>query len=233
MSLKYANVSPTSIEYDGVPLKILNYGTTTVWVKPYSLSITTDDNMDVSITRTSSLYPDATIGLLVDSSIIYEGDEILLSFSPKNGYRIKTATVNGTPTHSGATVTVTGPLNIVLQTEESYTWHTIWSGSKDITTNTFITTNNSLPIRYRLNVTTLNETWQETNVQEVTCVAGERVNVQGLYDGIFEQCGQIELTTTLESGTTTLQIALTFFDRTGVDSGDPYSMKLNKLEAYY
>ena len=236
MAFIFRNVEPTEIIYNGVSLTVLKYGNTAVWGKPYSLSISQGANTTVTITRTASPNQNATTGVLSSGSVIYHGDVLTFTYSVSSNYKIDTHTVNGTTTNSGATITVDGNLNIVTTAVKSASWHSLWTGSKYITSNTKITTNSQLALKYRATVTTHNETWSYDYTQVVELDVDTPNTVYGTYemgggDLADESCGTLKLTLTMDNLNAT--IYGTFASRTGSDSGDPYSMTITKLEGYY
>lgn len=129
MAFKYNGTSPTTIKYGSKDLTVLKYGTTAVWGKPYSLSISAGANTTVTVSRTSSPNQHASTGTLSSGSVIYYGDVLTISYSVSSGYKISTATVNGSTFTSGASFTVTSTISVVTTAEVSASWHTIWSGS--------------------------------------------------------------------------------------------------------
>ena len=128
MAFKYGTTSPTAIKYNGTDLTVLKYGTTAVWGKPYSLSISAGSNTTVTVTRTSSPNQHASTGTLSSGSVVYYGDVLTISYSVSSGYKINTATVNGTTFTSGQSFTVTSAISVVTTAVASASWHTVWSG---------------------------------------------------------------------------------------------------------
>ena len=132
MAFNYNGVSPTSIKYGNTELTVLKYGTTAVWGKPYSLSISAGANTTVTVNRTSSPNQHASTGTLSSGSVIYYGDVLTISYSVSSGYKISTATVNGAEFTNGQSFTVTSAISVVTNAEVSASWHTVWTGSQNI-----------------------------------------------------------------------------------------------------
>lgn len=89
----------------------------------YTLSINQGNNSYISVKRTSSPVASAsTSGTLSDGGIIYESDQLQITFDVKDGYNISTHTVNGSTFNSGAIHTVSGDVSVVsTATVKSYT----------------------------------------------------------------------------------------------------------------
>lgn len=133
MALKYNGTSPTAIKYNGTDLTVVKYGSTVVWGKPYSLSISAGSNTSVTVTRTSSPNQGASTGTLSSGSVIYYGDVLTISYSVSSGYKINTATVNGSTFTSGQQFTVTSAISVVTSAVASASWKTVWTGTKSTT----------------------------------------------------------------------------------------------------
>ena len=236
MAFIFRNVEPTEIIYNGVSLTVLKYGNTAVWGKPFAFSLTKDSHTTVTVTRTASPNQNATLGTLSNGDTIYYGDTLTFVFSADSGYKINTNSINGSILSTGQSVTVTENISVEITSVESYSWHSLWTGSKYVTTNTKITTNDKLALKYRATVTTLNETWGYEYTQTVELEVDTTKTVYGTYDMgggdlADETCGTLKLTLTMENLDAT--IYGTFASRTGSDSGDPYTMTITKLEGYY
>lgn len=232
------NITITKIEAElGTELTQLVYGSTTSWVKPFTLSKNQGLNTTLTINRTSSLNPEATIGNLSDGAVIYYGDELTISFSPASGYKIKTSKLNGTTIHSGYQVSVTESISVSVTAEASYSWHSIWTGSKSLTTSyQTITTNSNLPLEYKLHITTYNQSESYTYSQIVTIQSGESKTLYGdtvIGDEMYtETVGKVSLETTIASGMTQ-NIRVKVSTLNGDENYDPYAITITKIEAYY
>lgn len=132
MAFTYSGVSPTEIVYNNTSLTSLQYGSTKVWGKPYSLSISAGANTSVTVNRTASPNQHASTGNLSNGSVIYYGDTLTISYSVSSGYQISTHTVNGTTFTSGTSYTVTGAISVVTTAIASQSWHTIWTGTMNV-----------------------------------------------------------------------------------------------------
>ena len=95
MAFTYNNVSPTVIDYKGTDIKVLKYGETAVWGKPYSLSVSAGTGTSVTVNRTASPNQHASTGNLSNGDTIYHGDTLGISYSVNTGYNIATHTING------------------------------------------------------------------------------------------------------------------------------------------
>lgn len=236
MALIYNNVRPLDISYNGTQINELKYNEQGVWGRPFSLSITKAPEATVNVNRTSSPNQGAELGNLSDGSTIYYGDVLVVTYSFDVGYEVNEHTINGNTLTSGQTVTVTEAIDITVTSKSSYGWHLVWSGSKDVTTNTSITTFNHLPLKYKASVTTTNEYYGYEYPQTLELDIDTAKTVYGNWetgggDIETETCGTLKITQTI-SGLNTTAFA-TFGGRTGENDGDPYSMKITKLEAYY
>lgn len=232
------NITITKIEAElGTELTQLVYGSTTTWVKPFTLSTSQGSNVTLTVKRTSSLNPEATIGNLSSGAIIYYGDELTVTYTLASGYEINKHTINNTNFYSGAKITVTESLSISVTAKESYSWHSIWTGSKSLTTSyQTITTNSNLPLEYKLSITTYNQAEGFSYSQTVTLTSGQSKTLYGdttISDEMYtETVGKVSLETTVASGTT-LNIRVKVSTLTGDENGDPYTITLTKIEAYY
>lgn len=77
----------------------------TASVKSYSLSVTTDGCVTVTVNRTSSPLKGAATGDLADGDTIYYNDVIKVLVEPNSGYEVDTATLNGGEILESHTVT--------------------------------------------------------------------------------------------------------------------------------
>ena len=133
MSLKYNNVIPTEIKYNGTDLTVVKYGNVAVWSKQYSLKITTSGNLTVTVTRTDSPNQHAGTGLLSNGNSIYYGDVLKISAIANNGSTMDTFTVNGITWTNNQTITVNSSINVNAVAIISASWHTVWNGSFIVT----------------------------------------------------------------------------------------------------
>lgn len=83
----------------------------------YSLSISADSGCTVTVERTSSSV--GSTGTLKNEDKLYHGDKLKISYSAKSGYKITTSTVNGSAHTSGNTITVSGNVSVVVQTQST------------------------------------------------------------------------------------------------------------------
>lgn len=83
----------------------------------YSLSISSDSGCTVTVERTSS--STGSTGALKSGDKLYYGDKLKISYSAKSGYKITTSTVNGASHTSGNTITVSGNVSVVVQTQST------------------------------------------------------------------------------------------------------------------
>lgn len=121
-------------------LTVLKYGTTAVWGKPFSLTIQAGANSTVTVNRTSSPNQHASTGNITSGGIVYYGDTLTITATPASGYKLVSFTINGTEYASGQTsavsqtITVTGAVSVVINTEAAISWKTIWTGSETVHT---------------------------------------------------------------------------------------------------
>lgn len=93
-------------------LKVNKGGTiTSVWGKPYSLSVTNNSGtgaVNVAVNRTASPNQHASTGTVsAGSNKIYHGDVLSITATPVSGYKLTTFTINGTSYASSQTSAVT------------------------------------------------------------------------------------------------------------------------------
>lgn len=124
--------------YNATDLTVLKYGTTTVWGKPFSLTIQAGANSTVAANRTSSPNQHANTGAVTSGGIVYYGDTLTITATPASGYKLVSFTINGTEYANGETsavsqtITVTSAVSIVINTEAAISWKTIWTGSETV-----------------------------------------------------------------------------------------------------
>lgn len=124
--------------YSATDLTVLKYGTTTVWGKPFSLTIQAGANSTVAANRTSSPNQHASTGNITSGGIVYYGDTLTITATPASGYKLVSFTINGTEYASGETsavsqtITVTSAVSVVINTESAVSWKTIWTGSSGV-----------------------------------------------------------------------------------------------------
>ena len=144
MSIKFNGTSISKITYNNTDLTVLKYNDTPIWGKPYTLTLSAGNNSSITVTRTSSPNENASTGTLTNGATIYQGDILTIAYSVTDGYRIDTSTINGTTFTSGSSFTVTGNLSVATTAVSSKSWHTVWSGSKSMTTLNGATTFNGI-----------------------------------------------------------------------------------------
>ena len=116
---------------------MLKYGTTTVWGKPFSLTIQAGSNSTVSVNRTSSPNQHANTGAITSGGIVYYGDTLTITATPASGYKLTKFTINGTEYASGQTsevwqtITVTSAVSVITSSSAGG-WHTVWTGTKTV-----------------------------------------------------------------------------------------------------
>lgn len=126
--------------YNATDLTVLKYDTTTVWGKPFSLTIQAGANSTVTVNRTSSPNQHASTGNITSGGIVYYGDTLAITATPASGYKLISFTINGTEYASGETsavsqtITVTGAVSVVINTESAVSWKTVWTGSETVHT---------------------------------------------------------------------------------------------------
>lgn len=119
-------------------LTVLKYNTTAVWGKPFSLTIQAGANSTVAANRTSSPNQHANTGAVTSGGIVYYGDVLTITAIPASGYKLVSFTINGTEYASGQTsavsqtITVTGAVSVVINTESAVSWKTVWTGSETV-----------------------------------------------------------------------------------------------------
>lgn len=124
--------------YSATDLTVLKYGTTAVWGKPFSLTFQISYGSEVGIHRDSSPNQHARIGNLGSGATVYYGDTLTITATPASGYKLVSFTINGTEYASGQTsavsqtITVTGAVSIVINTESAVSWKTVWTGSSGV-----------------------------------------------------------------------------------------------------
>lgn len=167
MGTKFNESAFSKITYNGTDLTVLKYNNTPVWGKPYSLSINAGENSTITVTRTSSPNENASTGVLTNGSTIYHGDVLTISYAVSDGYTISTSTVNNITFTNGTSFTVAGNMNVATTAIVSKGWHTVWEGTKTITTYNGATTfSGVLATAEKTSITgtvTLNVYWENSN----------------------------------------------------------------------
>lgn len=77
---------------------------------PYKLSVTADSGSNVVVSRTAS--GSGSTGTVENDSVLYYGDKLKITFTPKSNYRIVSSLVNGSSFTSGNTHNVTSNVSI-------------------------------------------------------------------------------------------------------------------------
>jgi hypothetical protein len=236
MALMYNNVRPLDISYNGTQINELKHNGQGVWGRPFSLSITKTVQATVNVNRTSSPNQGAELGYLSDGSTIYYGDVLVITSSFISGYTSDEHSINGKNFDSGETVTVTEALDIVVTAKESYSWHIEWTGSKSLTTGyQTIKTTDKLGLNYKLYITTYNQAEDTSYPQAITLNAGESKTLYGdaeMYGDLYtETVGKVSLDITMDGLKTNIRVKVSTL--TGDEVGDPYTITLTKIEAYY
>ena len=141
MAFKYNNVEPTQIKYDGTDLTKVIYDTTTVWVKPFTLTLSPGANTTITAIRDSSDNPEATTGSsnpLKSGSTIYYNDKIRIYGTATDGYKLENLTVSGTDWGtSTASYIVAGNLTATTTAKQDMSWKRVYSGNGAIEFNQF------------------------------------------------------------------------------------------------
>lgn len=109
-------------------------------VAKYTLYILAGENTTVSVNRTSSQNPYASIGFIANRSAIYAGDSLSITVTANDGYKLSTFNINGESyllgldqTTARATYTVTSVVNIVTSVESLPSYKQTWSGEENVT----------------------------------------------------------------------------------------------------
>lgn len=84
----------------------------TAAVLSYLLSISQGEGTVISVTRTSSPKQGAAVGALSHGAAVYYSDVLEITITAKGGYKLSSATVNGSAFTSGNSHTVTGAVNV-------------------------------------------------------------------------------------------------------------------------
>lgn len=129
MALTFDGTSPNKITFNGTTLKVIKYDGVYVYAQPNALSISQGSNTTVTVTRTSSPYQGASIGVLSNGSVVYYGDVLKITASADEGYELETFTVNDSNFTSGDTITVTKWTIVTTTATESSSWYTVFTGS--------------------------------------------------------------------------------------------------------
>lgn len=83
----------------------------------YTLSVEVDTGASATIERTSSLF--VSSGTISNGETIYNDDVITVTYSAEVGYKVDSATVNGTSISSGGTHTVSGNTTVIIATKRN------------------------------------------------------------------------------------------------------------------
>ena len=85
------------MNYNSNDVKYLNLNGTTVWVKPYTLTISRGGGVSsLTVRRTSTKEPSASTGTLSSGATIYHGDTLTVSASASSGYTLNSYTTSYT-----------------------------------------------------------------------------------------------------------------------------------------
>ena len=106
MALNADGTNMTGAVCDGTTLNVIQCDGTYVWVRAYTLSISADAGVDISVYISSSKYAGITMSSdqMGNGSTVHYGDVIGIRYSLNSGYTKKTATI----TVSGTTTELTG-----------------------------------------------------------------------------------------------------------------------------
>lgn len=131
MALTFNGTSPKEIVYNGTNLTVLKYGSTSIWGKPYTLTITDNDNATITVSRTSSPNQHASTGTVATgTNVIYHGDILKITVTPNSGYILSSFRINDIKyTSSSITKTVTGGVRIEDVVVFAEGWNTLFTGS--------------------------------------------------------------------------------------------------------
>lgn len=109
-------------------------------VAKYTLYIFAGENTTVSVNRTSSQNPYASIGFISNHAAIYAGDSLSITVTANDGYKLSTFNINSESyllgldqTTARATYTVTSVVNIVTSAESLPSYKQTWSGEESVT----------------------------------------------------------------------------------------------------
>lgn len=120
----------SSVIYNNKEKLAIVYNGNGRYAKAYSLSLTVGSNTSMTVNRTSSIYKNATLGLLSSGASIYYGDVLVISATANSGYNLTTFTVNGVSWTSGESLTVLGVVSVVTEaTAYLPSWKTVWTGN--------------------------------------------------------------------------------------------------------
>lgn len=123
-----------AINYNGTSLNVLKFNNTSVWGKPFGLTITKGANTEVVVNRTSSPNQGASTGNLSSGSLIYYGDVLQISVTVASGYNLSSFTLNGSNWTSGSSHTVSGAVEVVSSAVVAKSWKTVWTGNVEYST---------------------------------------------------------------------------------------------------
>lgn len=124
--------------YSATDLTVLKYGTTAVWGKPFSLTVQQSFGSEYRIHRDTSPNQHANISTISSGATVYYGDTLTITATPASGYKLVSFTINGTEYASGETsavsqtITVTGAVSVIINTESAVSWKTVWTGSSGV-----------------------------------------------------------------------------------------------------
>lgn len=87
MSLKFGTSAVNTVTYNGNDVKQIKYNDSFAWCKPYTLSVSKGTGVaSITVSRTSTLEPTASTGLISAGDTIFYGDVLSVSATAATGY---------------------------------------------------------------------------------------------------------------------------------------------------
>lgn len=97
MSLKFGTSVVNTVTYNGNDVKQIVFNGESAWAKPYTLSISKGTGVaSVTVSRTSTLEPTASIGSISAGDTIFHGDVLTVSATASTGYLLDDYTTSYT-----------------------------------------------------------------------------------------------------------------------------------------
>lgn len=107
MSLKFGTNTVNTVTYNGNDVKQIVFNDSSAWAKPYTLSVSKGTGVaSITISRTSTLEPTASTGLISAGDTIFYGDVLSVSATAATGYLLDNYATSYTVSDNNTEVSV-------------------------------------------------------------------------------------------------------------------------------
>ena len=210
-----------------------------------SFNINKKEDVNLTVTRLSSLNKTAKIGIINSKDEIYLGDVIQVDYASNQDFEINRVEYNDVSIESGKQFIIEGNVNIVAIAKRIKQWEVLWVGETELSTEeTFITFHDIREFtsdRFRITIVT---SCLDGDSQEYTEEIEMGINdatlpmIKGYYQNNVGDFALEDITTLwlrnsgLSVTTDSYYLSLATIPE-GLETGLPYSVKVTKMEAYY